>query len=309
MNTCSCRVCVVSRKSLHVIAPDKSKIITAEKKMEENGLSNKRRRTIHLLPLSVFSAGLAAIALCAAISQTYWDFLGLLLIIALASSTVGAVLGFLFGIPRLNRNYAPADDYGRTTKYKPNTNLEDVSDWLTKIIIGVTLTQLTRIPGYLESIADSILLSSDCETMNCHFAKPMIISLVICFLIAGFITGYFYTRLYLPNLFSLLEENSMKEAELSIWREGKRRERRQEDTSSTTAKIISLTEDELGLLKTIKRHHNRYTRQRPLHLREDAALNVLITKGIVTETRNDSNDSVSLTIADDALLHLLNDEM
>lgn len=276
--------------------------------MEENRLSAKRNRAIHLLPLSLFIAGLAAIVPCATISQTYWDFLGLLLLIALASSMVGAIIGFLFGIPRLNRNYAPADDDGRTTKYKPNTNLEDVSDWLTKIIIGVTLTQLTRIPGYLESIADVILQNSDCETMNCHPVKPMIIALLLFFLIAGFITGYFYTRLYLPNLFSLMEENKLKEAELSIWREGTRGDDWKEEPSSTTARIISLTEDERTMLKLIRQHDNRFTRQPSMSLREEAALNVLMTKGIVTETRSDSSQGASLMIAEDALLHLSTDE-
>jgi len=73
----------------------------------------------------------------------------------------------------------PGVDGGRTTKYMPNTNLEDVSDWLTKIIIGVTLTQLTKIPGYLQSIADNILVNSNCNTMNCNFAGTVIISLLI----------------------------------------------------------------------------------------------------------------------------------
>jgi hypothetical protein len=276
--------------------------------MEENRLSRKRNRSIHLLPLSLFIAGFAAIVPCATISQTYWDYLGLLLLMALASSMVGAVVGFLFGIPRLNRNYAPADEDGRTTKYKPNTNLEEVSDWLTKIIIGVTLTQLTRIPGYLESIAEVILQSSDCETMNCHPVKPMIIALLLFFLIAGFITGYFYTRVYLPNLFSLMEENSLKEAELSIWREGTRRDDRKEEPSNTTARIISLTEDELAILNVIRQHNNRFTRQPSMSLREEAALNVLIAKGIVTETRSYFSQGASLTIAEDVLLHLSNED-
>lgn len=276
--------------------------------MEGNEHSIRRKRMLHLFPLLVFSAGFAAIAVCATISQNYWDFLGLLLIIALASSLIGAVLGFLFGIPRLNRNYDPRDDYERTTKYKPNTNLEDVSDWLTKIIIGVTLTQLTRIPGYLQSIADYLLLSSDCETMNCHFAKPILISLILCFLIAGFITGYFYTRLYLPDLFSIMEENKMKEAELSIWREGTKKERIQSDTVAATTVFSSLSEYEIDILKSIQRHNNRLPWQPSLSLREQAALNVLISKGLIAYTREASAGSAAFTIVDVNLLHALNEQ-
>jgi hypothetical protein len=267
----------------------------------------KVKRNFHLFPLLLITAGVVTVAVCATISENYWDFLGLLLIISLASSLSGTVLGFLFGIPRLNRKFDPRDDYDKTTKYYPNTNLEDVSDWLTKIIIGVTLTQLTRIPGILQGIADNILLSSDCETMNCNFAKPMIISLIICFLIIGFMTGYFYTRLYLPNLFTIMEENRIKEVELSIWREGTQKGIRQSDDHAGTTRITSLSEDEIEILKTIKRHNNHFTGQRPLNLREHAAINVLVAKGIIEESRHiSSGRRASLTITDNDLLQALN---
>jgi hypothetical protein len=95
----------------------------------------------------------------------------------------------------------------------------------------------------------------------------MIISLIICSLVAGFMTGYFYTRLYLPNLFSIMEENRIKEAELSIWRDGTKRALQQSDEHVAAMTITSLTEDEVEILKTIKLHNNRFNGQRPLSLR------------------------------------------
>jgi hypothetical protein len=62
------------------------------------------------------------------------------------------------------------------------------------------------------------------------------------------------------------------------------------------------------MLKLIRQHDNRFTRQPSMSLREEAALNVLMTKGIVTETRSDSSQGASLMIAEDALLHLSTDE-
>jgi hypothetical protein len=56
------------------------------------------------------------------------------LFLAGASTLAGSVVGFLFGVPVRERKAqgSPAGDSG----YQPNTNLEHISDWLTKIIVG-----------------------------------------------------------------------------------------------------------------------------------------------------------------------------
>lgn len=274
--------------------------------MKENEHSAKMNRFVHLWPLTIIIAGILACAAAATISQTYQDFFGLLLLISLASLLCGAVFGFLFGIPRLNKNYDPREDYQRTTKYTPNTNLEDVSDWLTKIIIGVTLTQLTKIPGYLQSLADSILLNNSCETLDCNFARPVIISGVIYFFIAGFITGYFYTRLYLPNLFSILEENSIRGAEIAIWREGNKMMQHTSGESDASRRIASLTDDERKILQKIKAQNNMLTELNRLSQQENAAVNVLLAKGLVEVIPGSfSHREDSLRITDEDVLPLL----
>ncbi len=74
----------------------------------------------------------------------------ILLLMGLAAMTVGFLLGFLFGIPRTMAGSAemPSHDDGyrnRATDYVDNTNLEQISDWLTKILVGVGLTQVNSI--------------------------------------------------------------------------------------------------------------------------------------------------------------------
>lgn len=50
-------------------------------------------------------------------------------------------MGFVFGIPRINTTDAVV--IGRPPRLvRPNSNLEQISDWLTKILVGVSLTQL-----------------------------------------------------------------------------------------------------------------------------------------------------------------------
>ncbi|MDD4158481.1 MAG: hypothetical protein PHH64_03630 [Proteiniphilum sp.] len=253
--------------------------------MEANAPSGKLKQTVYLLPLFVLVAGFLACFSCAALSSAYWDLLALLLIISLASLLVGAVLGFLFGIPRLNKKYDPREEYDRNTKYRPNTNLEEISDWLTKIIIGVTLTQLTKIPVYLQDMADRLLTDRACMSMNCDLAKPSLIALLIYFTIAGFITGYIYTRLHLPNLLSLMEENRIKAAELLLWQKGMKNDIPSGGEYGATPKVATLTEEETEILRKIKAHDNRLTGRYQMSIPEKAAVNVLLAKGIITAFR------------------------
>lgn len=244
-------------------------------------IGNKSGRGIHLSAIIIIVVGLIAIAVAATITEAYCEFFGLLLIVSLASVLIGAVLGFLFGIPKFNREYDPAESRRGTIRYNPNTNLEDISDWLTKIIIGVTLTQLGKIPNYLQSLADLIVINSNNHQLDNSFARTVIISAIIYFVIAGFIIGYIYTRIYLPNLFSIMEENRLKEAEIAIWRRGAEIEPSPQNRKEAPSELSALTDEELLLLKKIKSQNNEISLREKLTLSEHAALNVLLAKGIL----------------------------
>ena len=80
--------------------------------------------------------------------------------IAAAAVVAGWLLGLLFGIPRSLSRPQPAsgqpgsrdepatNENGHARPSRTNTNLEDVSDWLTKTIVGLGLANLYLIPGY-----------------------------------------------------------------------------------------------------------------------------------------------------------------
>lgn len=264
---------------------------------------------IHLFPLLMILPGLIACFACAGVSQNYWGFFGLLIIIAFSSMLPGGLMGFLFGIPKLNRKYNPREDYGTSTKYMPNTNLEDVSDWLTKIIIGVTLTQLGKIPGYLQNMADSVIENSSSLMLQVDFAKPLLIALIIYSFIAGFIISYFYTRIYLPNLFAVMEENSIRGAEINLWREGMR-EKGISYAGERNAKelIASLSKEERELLRNIGSAGNRLQIRLVTDIYGQAAVRLLLAKGIIQTGKGDSpGEGDFLTIADKELLLALNE--
>ena len=84
-------------------------------------------------------------------------------------------------------------------RYRANTNLEQISDWLTKILVGVGLTQLAKVPGALGSAADRFggaLGGGDA-------GGPCAIAIILFFMTSGFLFGYLWTRIYLA---SALEE-------------------------------------------------------------------------------------------------------
>lgn len=114
-------------------------------------------------------------------------------VIAGASLLGGGTLGFLFGIPRTRLK----EDNKNEEDYIPNTNIELISDWLTKIIVGVGLTQITKVPGALEEI--SVKLA---PALGGFASSPVFsIAIILYFLLCGFLFGWLWTRLYLRGAF------------------------------------------------------------------------------------------------------------
>ena len=115
---------------------------------------------------------------------------------------VGSLLGLLFGIPRSlqsdQNNPAPAPEPS-TRRYRANTNLEEISDWLTKIIVGVSLTQLSEIQAQVGVLIDGVAdgFGGTAE------ARAFVAGMLTMAVVAGFLAGYLLARLYLPR--ALLE--------------------------------------------------------------------------------------------------------
>ena len=68
---------------------------------------------------------------------------------ATGAFAVGAILGLLFGVPHAGDK--PVG--GKTWSLVPNTSFDQISDWLTKILVGVGLTQLLGLPQKLQALA------------------------------------------------------------------------------------------------------------------------------------------------------------
>ena len=125
------------------------------------------------------------------------------------------IIGFLFAIPRSTQGEntnskigkkdeqtGEIDSNSRNQRLETNTNLQEISDWLTKMIVGIGLTQLYRVPNLLDTL--STFLS---KGFSKNLTMPSFVTALIVFSgSCGFLSGYLMTRLFLASAFALADE-------------------------------------------------------------------------------------------------------
>lgn len=147
--------------------------------------------------------------------------MALALSLAGAALAIGALAGFIFGLPRsltsaearelsrrdaepaampegamVSNGGASAGTSGRPTGYGTNSNLERISDWLTTIIVGLGLINLPSLTGSIELFGDRVAGSFG------FGGKLFGISCGLYFLILGFLLSYLNTRTRIVLLFT-----------------------------------------------------------------------------------------------------------
>jgi hypothetical protein len=159
-----------------------------------------------------------------------------------AASFVGGLIGFLFGIPQSNavvqqsRTVAGAAQRADTEPGGPagpasveeravtaaretniavpaaglgsslhrNTNLENISDALTKGLLAIGASQLYRVDGWVRSIAPALG-----ESFGPGNGGQVVALSVLTFgIIQGFLFGYLATRIYLTGVFERSDPRS-----------------------------------------------------------------------------------------------------
>lgn len=145
---------------------------------------------------------------------------------AFACLCAGGFVGFLFGIPRLappTERDALASAAGRTAAtrgvenaagalrgagWQSNSNLVEISDWLTKIIVGLGLIHLTDLPPAAQRLAAHVAASFGDEA-PARF-EAFLLALMIAFTVLGFVTGYLYTRIFLQGALRRAEDAMLR---------------------------------------------------------------------------------------------------
>jgi len=135
---------------------------------------------------------------------------GSCLIWAISSLIAGIAIGFLFGIPKILQGSQSTGEDKNDLDYKlhVNTNLTEISDWLTKIIVGLGLVKLTKLPPYLASMALSF--SDGIPVKDKKAAMTVGYGTIIFFSVLGFLFGYLITRLFLSKAFVIADKDSLQ---------------------------------------------------------------------------------------------------
>src|SRR4051812_39799038 len=162
---------------------------------------------------------------------------------SLGFAAAGGLLGFLFAVPRPSRAAplvvaTPAPANGSTGPAAPNgaaangtagqaghispsaaaaanagmeinTNLMEISDWLTKIIVGVGLVELKQLPTHAESVARFMAPS-----LHDTLGVPLAGAIMLYFSVLGFLGGYLLTRIYISQWFRWADEQTRGQVEL-----------------------------------------------------------------------------------------------
>jgi|GEM_PF-2355641 len=140
---------------------------------------------------------------------------GLMLLWSFAYLVIGALLGFIFSVPKLISDSPVTDGTASLSpsqsvraRYQENTNLTQISDWLAKVLIGASLVQMKEIPLFVYKVAGK--MGAGARDVACTAISPECISahLTICcagiivyFLTWGFICGYLVMKLVLTEQF------------------------------------------------------------------------------------------------------------
>lgn len=136
---------------------------------------------------------------------------GLLLLWSFGYLVAGAILGFIFSVPKIisgNPGPQPEASLDSTSikrTIEQNNNLTQVSDWLTKVLIGAGLVELKEIPGFVLHVAEVMGegVRSVSTKLPAHDSATLISAAVILYFTCwGFISGYVVMKLVLTNQFA-----------------------------------------------------------------------------------------------------------
>jgi hypothetical protein len=132
-------------------------------------------------------------------SPAGFSFFAWSVLAAMASTFSGGVLGLLFGLPSTRKVETRATSASGETErvvsgYEESTSLEQIADWLTKIIVGLTLTQWATWSAAFNRLALTLTHDLLCPAQvgPCGYAPGG--ALVSGYFLGGFVVAYMWIR-------------------------------------------------------------------------------------------------------------------
>jgi hypothetical protein len=90
-------------------------------------------------------------------------------------------------------------DAGQVSQLTPSTNLAEISDWLTKLLLGAGLVELTRLGHPLSSLIDAVARGlQGVPAGGAVSGTPVVVagSILVMYVVLGFLDGYIVTTLW-----------------------------------------------------------------------------------------------------------------
>jgi hypothetical protein len=115
--------------------------------------------------------------------------------------------GLLVGVPRyvssgefrLKGGPGHSEGLGAQAKFEPSSNLAQISDWLTKLLLGAGLVELSRLGRPLSELIDTVArgISGTPPTGKATEAAVIIAAtILIAYGVLGFLDGYVTTNVW-----------------------------------------------------------------------------------------------------------------
>lgn len=181
------------------------------------------RYQLAAVAFGLMGLGLVCIAIYAfAMSGPHWQYLAVGVLTAVAVWVVGYLFGFLFGIPRIVSSGqlrlatspdviahakaasqpAQAEPVNASPHFVPSSNLAEVSDWLTKLLLGAGLVSLTKLGQPLGHLVNSIAAGLQDANPPVVSGAPQVMaaSIIFCYITLGFLVGYILTSLWYSRI-------------------------------------------------------------------------------------------------------------
>lgn len=197
---------------------------------DDNTLSIVGKSSVILFSFYICGVALVAFAFRSESAYNIASVLSIAVLSGTASTVVGGFLGFLFGMPRefsTRTSIGTEERVSSTTDSQPanstdsgldatqkrsgqqasawvNNNLIEVSDWLTKIVVGVGLIQFREISTWVGATGTQIGAAAG---LSNQAAPSFGVSILLVNFGIGFLVTYLYSRTLLTMLFAAVTKS------------------------------------------------------------------------------------------------------
>lgn len=146
-----------------------------------------------ILAIGVPIAGIIPVVIYAfTTTGQHGTYLAVGLLTALAAMVAGCLTGFLFGIPKVVSSGVARQQ----TSYAPSSNLAEVSDWLTKLLLGAGLVQLTHLGAPIGDLIDHVAAGLYAPGAPSGAAKVTAGAIIFGYTAIGLLDGYVVTTMW-----------------------------------------------------------------------------------------------------------------